>query len=391
MTSSSRSTRNSARLLWQCLGFASFAALGGGCSRAPAPQAPRAVYVDAASLAQSHPLWEDVAALDREIAWLSAYRAQPATPPRAIAVDLTVPSRAVAQVDMAALTERIEATLEDVRRREREILERTMENERRADQADIIVAKRNRLTQEAEERFQAVLDRYGLRLANMLVQLTAVTALERAYTPRGTAWEALATEMRERRQALEAQIAEARDRRTEEVLAVFRWLEDRLSQAAIEEEMDALEWIRTHRSKLDALDRRVDEQKALLLEGVRRVAPPSLTLPPEGTGARRAAAAPSTVSLPPLPGPDLAGRIRVLRERRAGLAAFILQNTQATVKAAARAAALPEEPVFEKTTRALPDNTERYRDAVRASAGTGPAGASDALSSARLGAGSPRP
>ena len=363
MKSSSSSTRSRAGVAWYLVGLA---ALGAGCSRAPVPARPTTVYVDASSLARSHPKWDAVTALDNEIAWLSAYRVRPVAPPSGILVDTSVPLREAAQVDMAALTERIETTLEDVRQREHGILKRRLERERRLAQADVILAKRHRLTDEAEQRFQAVLDRYGLELANMLVQLTAVTALERTYAARSSAWESLATEMRERRLALDEQIATTKDRRTAEVLGVFAWLEAQFDQAANEETANALEWIRTHRSQLDALDQRVDEQKSLLLEALRRVAPPSAVQTASvASGLSSADVVPTPTALPPLPEPNLEGRIATLRERRATLVGFILQNTRATVKAAARADRNPVEPVFEKTTAALPDRTEQFRPVVR--------------------------
>jgi len=342
------------------------AALGWGCARAPVAPRPAVVYVDAERLAREHPSWSSVAELDRRIAWLSAYRASPVASPRQAVVDTDVDLPEAARVDMEALTRRLQSTLEEIRARQRRVLERELERERRQEQATDIQAERGRIEAEAERRFQAVLDARGAEMANILVRLTAVTILEQSYAARGKSWEELAAEMRERRIALNSEFVETRERRTQEVEAVFTWLQQEFARAAAQEEQNALEWIRTHGQRLEELNRNIDAQKLMLLNALRSTVLPSVAATAVGSPAPSAVAA--ETGAPALPGPGLEDNIAQLRARRERLARFAVQNTKAVVKAAARSFADPMEPVFERTTTERPDRTALFRPIVSAPA-----------------------
>jgi hypothetical protein len=199
-------------------------------------------------------------------------------------------------------------------------------------------------------------------MANLVIEIATVRTLQQTYAARGSAWEDLARQLGERRVRLEAELADAHKQRTAAVLAVFDWIEAQFAGATERENANAMEWLREHQADIDALDRSIDEQKALLLDALRKVAPPSAYLmAPSGPAA---ATLPGAPAIPPLPGPALEARIAALRARRARLVGFVLQNTEAIVKSAARRQSKPMEPVFTRPSAALPDRTELFRPFV---------------------------
>jgi hypothetical protein len=332
-----------------------------GCSRGPLARKPVPVYVDAAALARLHPQWPDVMEFDRQIAALAAF-APRAVPPVGIAtVSAQTPTQAVMAVDLEALRRRIATTLDAVRDRERRTLEARLVRARRRERAAGVSAERAALEDEAEKRFQAVLDARGAEMANLAVQISALTALERDYTARGAKWADLAKQIDQQRQDQAKQLEDARTRRTAEVNGVFDWLTSQLAAKESAEAATAEEWKVQHMRELDALDASIEKQKDLLLSALEGVSAP-VPLPAAGAPPPPLELAPHA---PPLPSPHLGQRIAVLRARRAALASFVLQNTRAIVKSAAGQADPVEAPVFVRTSRPLPDRTADFRSAVR--------------------------
>jgi hypothetical protein len=332
-----------------------------GCSRGPLARKPVPVYVDAAALARVHPQWQDVVEFDRQIAALTAFAPRAVPPVGVVAVSGQTPTPTVMAGDLEALRRRIGATLDAVRDRERQTLEARLERARRRERAAGVSAERAALEDEAEKRFQAVLDARGAEMANVAVQISALTALERDYNARGAKWADLAKQMDQQRLDQTKKLEDARTRRSAEVDAVFEWLKSQLAAKEAAEAAAADDWKVQHMRELDALDASIEKQKDLLLsalEGVSApVAPPTAAapLPPLDLASHA----------PPLPSPQLGARIAALRARRAALARFVLQNTKAIVKSAAGQAEPVESPVFVRTTQPLPDRTADFRSAVR--------------------------
>jgi hypothetical protein len=264
-------------------------------------------------------------------------------------------------VDLNALRRRISETLDAVRDRDREALARRLERARRRERAAGVSAERAALEADAEKRFQAELDARGAEMANLAVQIASTAALQRSYTVRGAAWTALAEEMGNRNTALQESLTAARGRRSTEVYAVFDWLEEQFRLKAVAEDEAAKEWQAQHQREVDILDQSIEKEKELLLNALEEV-----TLsPPVKSGDGIAPPLSLALSTPPLPSPRLGARIAALKARRGKLAAFILQNTKAIVKAAAAQQIPPEQPVFEPTTAGYPNRTDTFRSAVQ--------------------------
>lgn len=331
-----------------------------GCSRAPVVT-PAPVYVDAGALSRLHPQWRQVVEMDRQIAWLSGYQPRAAGVVAVAAVNAAVPRPEQVMVDTAALRNRITSTLDEVHTREREALERRLERARQRERAEGVSAERAALEEEADRRFQQVLDSLGTEMANIDVQMSVTASLQRSYAARGAKWEDLAEKMAAQHKELSERLETTRTRRTAAVSEVFDWLEDQFRQKEAAEADAAKAYRLAHQEELDMLDASIRRQKQLLLDSL-----PGAPLAPTG-GVAPIAPVNLAADVPALPGSGLAARIAALKARRNKLAAFILQNTKATVKSAATKEAPPVRPVFEPSTH-LPDRTHVFRAAVQSPA-----------------------
>lgn len=329
-----------------------------GCSRAPAPTKPKAVFVDAVALSHDHPQWQDVVDMDRQIAWLRGYDPRATRLASVSPVDSHLAPFKPMPVDIGELRKRVTSALEEVHDREREVLERRLERARQRERAAGVSAERAALETEADQRFQEALDRFGETMANLDVKMSVTASLQRGYAARGPQWEELAKQMESRHVDLKAQWLKVRDQRSAAVDEVFDWFADQLRGKESAEAAAALVYRREHQAELDALDASIERQKKLLIESLPEA--PATAGPPSP-----ASAMPMLLeNPPPLPGPALAARIAALKARRAKMAGFILQNTQAVVKAAAAKQTPPVQPVFRPGV-GMPDRTRVFRPFVQ--------------------------